>query len=284
LLDGHNRLEICTKHGIAYQTVEKEFSDRADAVMWIIKNQFGRRNLQLFQRSELALKMKSVIAEKAKVNMQLSEGRGKKGLQNSDNLNSPVHTNEELAKLAGVSRDTINKSEQIIKKGTEEQKNRARTGGKGNTVNAIYNEIKRPEQAKCPERLNTETKVCRRCGRELPLECFKKGYASCNDCVVPSSPITDIKGVRITESQETRELANKYAIAVAQDIYDQDKIVEYTADDLIEEIRSLTDYYRRNIRACLANHSTLLHTNVQKITTALSEAEAVIKEMESLLS
>ena len=134
LLDGHNRLEICTKHGITYQTVEKDFIDRTDAIMWIIQNQFGRRNLQLFQRSELALKMKDIIAEKAKA----KEAERKTTFLKSEKSNiTPIHTNEELAKLAGVSRDTINKTEQIIKKGTEEQKIRARTGGKGNTVNAI---------------------------------------------------------------------------------------------------------------------------------------------------
>lgn len=49
---------------------------------------------------------------------------------------------DELAKIAGVSHDTIEKVECIKKKGTEEQIQRARSGGKGNSVNAIYKEIK----------------------------------------------------------------------------------------------------------------------------------------------
>ena len=40
-----------------------------DAIIWIIKNQFGRRNLSVYDRSILALKLKPVIAAQAKENM-----------------------------------------------------------------------------------------------------------------------------------------------------------------------------------------------------------------------
>lgn len=50
-------------------------------------------------------------------------------------------TREDIAKIAGVSRDTISKVSVIQEKGSPEQIQRARTGGKGNTVNAIYHEI-----------------------------------------------------------------------------------------------------------------------------------------------
>jgi len=46
------------------------------------------------------LKLKPLIAAKAKENLTLSPGRGKKGCQNSDNL---IETRKELSKLAGVS-------------------------------------------------------------------------------------------------------------------------------------------------------------------------------------
>ena len=53
----------------------------------------------------------------------------------------PVDTREELAKIAGVSSNTISKVEKIHEKGTPEQIERARKGGKGNSVNAIYQEV-----------------------------------------------------------------------------------------------------------------------------------------------
>ena len=45
LVDGHNRFAICTEHNIPFNTVNKEFASREDAIIWIITNQISRRNL-----------------------------------------------------------------------------------------------------------------------------------------------------------------------------------------------------------------------------------------------
>jgi len=58
------------------------------------------------------------IAAKAKENLTLSPGRGKKGSQNSVNL---IDTQKELSKLAGVSHDTISRIEKIAAKAKENQ-------------------------------------------------------------------------------------------------------------------------------------------------------------------
>lgn len=57
-----------------------------------------------FQRWELALKMKGIIREKAKANCSAGEGDKKTGLQKSKSPMEPVHTDEELSQMAGVSR------------------------------------------------------------------------------------------------------------------------------------------------------------------------------------
>jgi hypothetical protein len=57
LLDGHNRLEICNRHGIAYDTAEIELPDRESAKLWIEQNQIGRRNLTTDQRAALAYRI-----------------------------------------------------------------------------------------------------------------------------------------------------------------------------------------------------------------------------------
>ena len=64
------------------------------------------------------LKLKPLIAAKAKENLTLSPGRGKKGPQNSANL---IETRKELSKLAGVSHDTISRIEKIAAKAKENQ-------------------------------------------------------------------------------------------------------------------------------------------------------------------
>ena len=66
IVDGHNRYEICTRHNIPFNTVEKEFASRGEAIEWIILNQFGRRNLPAYDRAKLALTLKPIMVENAK--------------------------------------------------------------------------------------------------------------------------------------------------------------------------------------------------------------------------
>ena len=51
LVDGHNRYEICTKHKIPYNTINKDFGSREEALIWIVSTQISRRNLSPLQLS-----------------------------------------------------------------------------------------------------------------------------------------------------------------------------------------------------------------------------------------
>lgn len=74
VLDGHNRLRICTEHSISYETVEAEdVDDRDGAKAWIIRNQIGRRNLTESQRAMLATALEGIFAKQA--GQRQAEGR-----------------------------------------------------------------------------------------------------------------------------------------------------------------------------------------------------------------
>jgi len=45
LIDGYNRYAISRKHGLTFNTADMEFPSRDEVIVWIIKNQFERRNL-----------------------------------------------------------------------------------------------------------------------------------------------------------------------------------------------------------------------------------------------
>lgn len=45
IVDGHNRYEICMRHGIPFDTKDMEFECREAAIAWICANQLGRRNI-----------------------------------------------------------------------------------------------------------------------------------------------------------------------------------------------------------------------------------------------
>lgn len=57
LVDGHNRHAICSKHGIAFNTVQNTRLQSMDDVrLWMIDNHLGRRSVSDFQRGVLALR------------------------------------------------------------------------------------------------------------------------------------------------------------------------------------------------------------------------------------
>jgi len=51
LVDGHHRYELAKKHGLSFQVVEREFRDLDEVLVWIDRNQLGRRNLTDEQRA-----------------------------------------------------------------------------------------------------------------------------------------------------------------------------------------------------------------------------------------
>lgn len=68
------------------------------------KRRVSRRNLLPFQRSELALKLKPLVKARAKANQSEAGGDKRALLQKSEKAVAPIHTDEEISKMAGVSR------------------------------------------------------------------------------------------------------------------------------------------------------------------------------------
>src|SRR5579872_1606898 len=62
LIDGHNRYEICLKHGIEFRTIQNSNFESIEQVMlWMIDNQLSRRSVTDFQRGMLALRKKELL-------------------------------------------------------------------------------------------------------------------------------------------------------------------------------------------------------------------------------
>jgi len=144
LLDGHNRYEIATKHDIPFTTVERFFDGELDAKIWMINNQFGRRNLSNYQRSVLALEMESVFAEKAKVTKIEKISQFRQTGEKVPTLAPTEKTREQVAKAAKVSHGTLDKVKVIQQKATEEVKEKLSSGNL--SINEAYKEIKTVEK------------------------------------------------------------------------------------------------------------------------------------------
>ncbi len=61
IVDGHNRYEICIAENIPFECKEMRFASRAEAMIWMIDHQNGRRNLNDSQRAMLAAKRSELM-------------------------------------------------------------------------------------------------------------------------------------------------------------------------------------------------------------------------------
>ena len=75
LIDGHNRYAICKKHKIKFDSKDIQLADQDAVKVWIIRNQFGRRNITLASRCELAEKLAEALRPKAEASYKENVGR-----------------------------------------------------------------------------------------------------------------------------------------------------------------------------------------------------------------
>lgn len=187
IVDGHNRYAICRKHEIPFSIQEKNFSSRDDAMLWMLRNQLGRRNLNDYQRGEMVLVLKSRMkteAEKRKYagvsdcdlpeNFQEGQAseKDRKGREERE-------TYTRLGKLAGVSGRQMRKIDKLANSADEATKAKLRKGEV--SVHRAYTELLEKEH-------EGETKICERCKQEKPLSAFsipsnRRSFSSvCRDC------------------------------------------------------------------------------------------------------
>jgi N6-adenosine-specific RNA methylase IME4 len=159
IIDGHHRYAICIKHGISFNTLEREeLETELDVKLWMINNQFSRRNLPTETRLALAYRFKEFEAQKAKerklANLKQfleAENAETEVSQLTDSL--PVGSREDttkgktleiIAQKAGVSRSTAEQYDAIQRKGTEEQKAEVAEGK--SSIKKVYTKIQKAER------------------------------------------------------------------------------------------------------------------------------------------
>lgn len=143
ILDGHNRYAICQKHNIDYSVIwMRDLRNRNDAKIWMVNNQLGRRNLTDFAKTELMLKIKPLLSEKAKENQKRNiPSYNRANLPTRENLG---RVNDIIAKKAEVSRKNVDKVEKILESGNQAVIEKARAGEI--SINKAHNIIKpKPE-------------------------------------------------------------------------------------------------------------------------------------------
>lgn len=108
IVDGHNRFNLCEKHGVPYKIAVFHFDDRLEAKQWALDTQKARRNLTAWELGQIALKMKPDIEARARERQ--SEAGGDQKSEEAKSLLAtlpkaifdPVNTRKELSESAGI--------------------------------------------------------------------------------------------------------------------------------------------------------------------------------------
>ena len=142
LIDGHNRYEICQKHGIPFRTVHNNnFDSIEDVMLWMIDNHLARRSVSDFQRGVLALRKKEIVSARVVEKPPVEEGEPDAA---GDDGSPPWSTREDVARAARVSSNTISQIERIQKAATPQLREAVRSGAI--SINAAANVAQLPQE------------------------------------------------------------------------------------------------------------------------------------------
>jgi hypothetical protein len=195
LLDGHNRLDICTRHEISFKTIGKTFDNRDQAKIWIICNQLSRRNLTPEDKTYLiGIQYK---LEKKEVGGQLPRKGG-------DQNEPALRTAEKIAEQHNISPATVKRAEKFadaLDKLPTKEKQEVLSGKSGKTKKEIINPKSRKE-----ERQECEKK--RKLEQERMAPEFKKAFEKFYE------------EVRKAKSQKWEESSKKAALNCIQWLHD----------------------------------------------------------------
>lgn len=126
IIDGHNRYEICQKHGIDFRTLSLHFDSRADVLLYMIDHQLARRNLHELDKVALLEAKRPILEARAKENLKTSTGGANpQPLMNSTKAEK-INVRKDLAQEAGVSEFTYSKLRTVNQKGSDELKEAVR--------------------------------------------------------------------------------------------------------------------------------------------------------------
>ncbi|HEY0490203.1 MAG TPA: hypothetical protein VGD30_11860 [Telluria sp.] len=143
LIDGHNRYEICQRHGIEFKTVQNTtFDSLEDVMLWMIDNHLARRSVSDYQRGVLALRKKNIVSTRMLARAEQPEPAEESEAPKAPE-SPPWNTREDIAKAARVSSNTISQIERIQKAATPELVQAVRAGTI--SINAAANVAQLPE-------------------------------------------------------------------------------------------------------------------------------------------
>ena len=144
IVDGHNRYEICKKHGVKFRTEEKDFENSDQAKVWMIDHALDQRNLEKYARGDLIAEKQDILFppnhnNQYTVDNEEDESGGVRILTQAtqDKSNCPTR---KASKASGMSHDTYCKVKYLRENASEETKEALKVGK--TSINREYNALR----------------------------------------------------------------------------------------------------------------------------------------------
>jgi uncharacterized Zn finger protein (UPF0148 family) len=252
----------------------KSFKSKEETYKWIILKQINKKNLSLYIKSLYALRYKELCE---KIENQFT----KPGMM------PYFMSNTQLAFETKLSRDAIDKIITIDKEASDGQRNRLFNNKA--SMNKIFYEIRTDLASRRKDAYMNKTRICKECGKNLSFDNFSTGRVICKVCYnnkeYSSYDVIDVKGNVIKASDNIVNLTKKYSEEIENNLYNTDRHIEYTIEDMEEEIKTIVNYFERNITNCINLHKTLLdkYQNHNKIYNMLNLVNTKIDKMKGML-
>jgi hypothetical protein len=156
LLDGHHRFKLCRQYDLPFDIVVIEVvHSLLDAKIWMLQNQMARRNLTPYERAEKVLQLEALLKEPAQARMRA--GKATSPDQNSDQ----GRTLTQLAKMAGVSHDTIHKAKVISQSPEVDEPTKEALRRGERSIHSVYVDLRPPAPTEEATPLDTWLKAVR---------------------------------------------------------------------------------------------------------------------------
>ena len=143
IVDGHNRYKIAREHSLKWNHKVLNFESREDAMLWMIDNQLGKRNLDKYDAVILHDKKQGILSRLAKrkqgerTDLKDIPKKSWESSKDERKARREKETDYKIAKAAGVSEDTVRRVRKIEAEATPQVKEAVRKGEL--SINQAYN-------------------------------------------------------------------------------------------------------------------------------------------------